>query len=453
MCCGFFTSELVSNIQHLQKNPTMSQKPYMSANTPVVPKNASKGNLTEHGDACKSNISRTDETHNDSWKHNFSNFEAQMQQQSTEHKQSGAARLPNNAGKTAVHESGGELDMTFSKCTVKEKVESCTKSSKDTHGTGVAKSKSVLTDAVHKQPHRHKASQSDGTQLPKQSKLQQKTNTRHGEANTATRHTAQHHREATKDSRTLSTIPNRKAGVRKPENVPTRVTVQKTLPNMLHVEFMEQTPFAGNGILPLTSDSADYAAADYAASGFAHELKGILNERLMTSHMSDHMKEFLSRIRARPDGVGDGDHAGSVQLYEAEMQTLRQCSDEEVNERLERMDTFSQKNKLSIGAFDEHQKSQQLMFNAEAAAFVDVCVHTGLVSMRRCRSVITYLRNIYRRFHNMFYLYTLNLFLSQQTDLLNLQFGIILSSYYTYDKIILNSGLRSLLTQKIRLLN
>ena len=374
--CAFFASELVSNIEHLQKNPNMPQKPYMSSNTPVVPKNASKGNLTEHGDACKSNISRTDGTHNDSWKHNFSDFEAQMQQQTREPKQSGATRLTN---------STGTLDMSFSKSTVKEKVESCTKSLKDAHGTIVATNKSVLTDVTHKQPHRHTASQLDGAQLPKQSKLQQKAKTRHSEATSTTRHTTQHQREATKDSRTSSTTPNRKstAAGRKAENVPTRVTSQKTLPNMLHVEFMEQTPFAGHGVLPLTSDSADYAA-----SGFAHELKGILNERLMTSRMSDHMTEFLSRISARPDGVGDGGHAGGVQLYEAEMEKLRQCSDDEVHERLERMDTFSQKNKLSIGAFDEHQKSQQLTFNAEAAAFVDACVHTGLVSIRCCRIVI-----------------------------------------------------------------
>lgn len=378
----------MSTIQHLQKNPTMPQKRNTSANTPVVPKNVNKGKVIEHGDAYKSNISRNEETHSDSWKHNLNNFEAQMQRQRTDHSQSGATMLSNSAGKTVPRKSGGKLDTNICKSTVKENAESYAKSQtlKDTYETVAAKNKPVLTGTMHKQLQSYEASQSDSTQLPKQSKSQ-KTKTRLGEATSATRPTMLHHREATAGSHPSSTPPNRKQTPtgRKAENVTTGVTTQKTLSNMLHVEFMEQTPFAGNGVLPFTSDSADYAT-----SGFAHELKGILNEHLMTSRMSDNMNEFLSRIGARSEGVGVGGHPNGVQLYEAEMQKLRRCSDDEVNERLEKKDTFSQKSKLSISAFDEYQNSQQLMFNAKAAAFVDVCVHTGLLKKAQTLLVSSY---------------------------------------------------------------
>ena len=355
----------------MQKNPTTQQKQYTSANTPVIPKNVDPGKLLQNEDVHKSDIWTNEPTHPDSWKQNLSRFETQMLWQKAE---------PNQSSKTVASENSGKSDLNICKSTTKDNVDSCTKSeaSKEADQIIIANNKPVLTDTIYKQHQQDKTSQSNSSQLPKQNKSQK---TKPGEVTSVKRPTKLHQKEASAGGQTTMTKTNQKqkpAGTRV-TNVPARVTEQKTLSNMLHVEFMGETPFAGDGVLRLTSDNADYAA-----SGFADELKGILNERLMTSRMCNNMKKFLSRIGARKQGTETSSHPNGAQLYEAEMQKLGQCSDEEVNERLERIDAFSQKSKLSIDAFDEHQKSQQVMFNAEGAAFVDVCVHTGLVSMIYC---------------------------------------------------------------------
>ena len=188
-----------------------------------------------------------------------------------------------------------------------------------------------------------------------------------------------HHKEALTGNHVAPIKPiwKQKARGTKAKNVPARAAQHKTLSSMLHVEFMEQMAFAGDGVLRVTAGNADY----YPASGFAAELKGILSEHLVTPQIGDNMKEFLSTLGNRKKGVEPSGHMTGRQLYEAELEKLRLCSDDELNERLERMDTFSQKTQLSMNAFAEHQKKQQFVFNAEAAAFVDICVHTGLVSV------------------------------------------------------------------------
>ena len=426
----------------MQKNQSLAQKQCTKQSTPVMPTNAEQGKLLPYGGVHRSDIRTNEQTNIGSWKQKLCHFERQMFRHKRERSLNDEA-----SDKTEVLERGGQFDRSLHKSGVKDSVDNYANSQicREEEETSKARNKELdkFEGEMSNIPQRQKQNK---TQMAKTRFKESTTGSRtaptewqHKEA-TAERHSAPmelhhnetlpeshvtklpqkdastgnhiartkwHHKEATTINHTapapeshdapakwrhkealtgnhvapIKPIWKQKARRTKAKNVPARAAQHKTLSSMLHVEFMEQMAFAGDGVLRVTAGNADY----YPASGFAAELKGILSEHLVTPQIGDNMKEFLSTLGNRKKGVEPSGHVTGRQLYEAEIQKLRLCSDDELNERLERMDTFSQKTELSMNAFAEHQKRQQFMFNAEAAAFVDICVHTGLVSVYHWR--------------------------------------------------------------------
>ena len=424
----------------MQKNPSLAQKQCTKQSTPVMPKNAEQGKLLPYGGVHRSDIRTNEQTNIGSWKQKLCHFERQMFRHKRERSLNDEA-----SDKTEVLERGGQFDRSLHKSGVKDSVDNYANSQtcREEEETSKARNKELekfeLEGEMSNIPQRQKQNKTQMAEtrfkesttgsrtaptewqhkeataerhsapmelhhnetLPEShvTKLPQKdastgnhiarTKWHHKEATTINHaapapesHDAQakwHHKETMTGSHVALTKPNWKQKARgtKAKNVPARAVQHKTLSSMLHVEFMEQMAFAGDGVLRVTAGNADY----YPASGFAAELKGILSEHLVTPQIGDNMKEFLSTLGNRKKGVEPSGHLTGRQLYEAELEKLRLCSDDDLNERLERMDTFSQKTQLSMNAFAEHQKKQQFVFNAEAAAFVDICVHTGLVSV------------------------------------------------------------------------
>ena len=423
----------------MQKDPSLAQKQCTRHSTPVLPTNAEQGKLLPYGHVHRSDVRTNEQTSIGSWKQKLCHFERQMFRHKRDRSHNNEA-----SDKTEMLERGGQFDRSLHKSGVKDNVDNYAKSQTcSEEGAPLKarnkqletfedersnipqrqkqskqqKAKTRYKDATtenHATPTewRHKDDIKESRTAPAEwdheettigshvtrTRLPQKEvstgshiarTSSHHKDDTTRSHTAPahesrgapakwRHTEALTGSHVVPTKPNwkQKAKSMKAKNIPARVAQHKTLSNMLHVEFMEQMALAGDGVLRVTTGNADYPA-----SGFADELKGILNEHLVTSQIGDNMKEFLSTLGNHKNGVEPSDHLTGRRLYEAELQKLRLCNDEELNERLERMDTFSQKTQLSVNAFTEHQKKQQFMFNADAAAFVDICVHTGLVSV------------------------------------------------------------------------